>query len=136
MKITLDYDATYTADRHLWNNFIQTCRMVGHEVFIITARSPVRDKNDELRMLETKMPVYYCDGVAKRWWCMHNGPGKVDIWIDDKPDNIIANSAFPFDELQVWRQGCAATEPGHAGTIPFDHAAQCDCGFCFKELTR
>lgn len=130
MLIALDYDNTYTADRHLWNNFIDMCSLVGHTVFIVTARSAERDKNDELRDLESKMHVYYCNGVAKRWWCMHNGPGKVDVWIDDKPDNILENSAFPFSELHVWRQECAAAEPGHAGIIPFGHADHCGCGYC------
>lgn len=130
MKIALDYDNTYTADRHLWNNFIQTCMVTGHEIFIVTARSPVRDKNQELRTLESVLPVYYCDGVAKRFWCMHFGPGKVDIWIDDKPDNILDNSSFPFSELQVWREDCAINEPGHAGIIPLTHTANCGCGYC------
>lgn len=130
MLIALDYDATYTADRHLWNNFIHMCSTIGHTVFIVTARSSERDKNDELRDLESRMPVYYCNGVAKRWWCLHNGPGKVDIWIDDKPDNILENSAFPFSDLHTWREGCAANEPGHAGILPFTHAAHRGCGYC------
>lgn len=121
MKIALDYDNTYTADRDFWRQFIEMCAAAGHTLFIVTARSAVRDKNDELRRLETLMPVYYCDGVAKRWWCMHFGPGTVDIWIDDKPDNILANSTFPFSELQIWREECAAAEPGHPGPLPFMH---------------
>lgn len=130
MKIALDYDNTYTADRHLWNNFIQTCRIVGHDVFIVTARYADRDKNDELRALEKKVPVIYCQGVAKRWWCLHFGPGKVDIWIDDKPDNIIENSTYSFDGLQAWRAECAVNEPGHVGVLPDGHAAHCGCGYC------
>jgi len=130
MKIALDYDKTYTADPGFWQKFIQMCKDSGNTVFIVTARSASRDKNDELRMLECLLPVYYCDGVAKRWWCMHFGPGEVDIWIDDKPDNILNNSTFPFSELQLWRDDCFENEPGHAGKLPFSHANHCGCGYC------
>lgn len=130
MKIALDYDNTYTADRAFWMLFIVTAKNAGHQIFIITARSATRDVNDELRELADLLPVYYCDGVAKRWWCMHFGPGKVDIWIDDKPDNILHNSAFPFSDLQEWRKGCFEVEPGHPGPQPFGHAEHCGCGYC------
>src|SRR5690606_38109787 len=76
------------------------------------------------RALQERLPVYFCDGVAKRFWCLHFGPGNVDIWIDDKPEGIDQNSTFPFSELQEWRKECHAAEPGHPGPLPYAHLGE------------
>lgn len=124
LKIAIDYDNTYTADPELWDLFIVWAKRRGHIVFIATARSATRDINDQLRALQTVVPVYFCDGVAKRFWCLHFGPGNVDIWIDDKPENVSTNSTFPFSELGKWREECYLTEPGHPGIMPYAHLGE------------
>jgi predicted phosphoadenosine phosphosulfate sulfurtransferase len=122
MKIALDYDNTYTLDPHFWNAFIMMSQKSGHTVFVVTHREKDRDSNTELRgIANIYCPVYFTGGVAKRWWCEHWGPGKVDIWIDDKPESVSSNSDFPFDDLQKWREECASKEPGHPGPLPFNH---------------
>lgn len=122
MKIALDYDNTYTADREFWRSFIILCQRAGHMVFIVTHRERTRDSNDDLQNLEHNgCPVYFTGGVAKRWWCLHWGPGSVDIWIDDKPEGVSTNSTMPLDKLTQWREECASNEPGHPGPLPYNH---------------
>lgn len=105
LLIALDYDKTFDADPKLWYMFISFATMAGHKVVLVTFRDQEFDKTPLLLDLEKVIPVYYTGGVAKRWWCEHFGPGKVDIWIDDNPESIIGNSKFTPEELVVWRQG-------------------------------
>lgn len=122
MKIAIDYDNTYTLDPNFWNLFIVTAKNAGHLPFIVTHRERHRDSNDQLAEVEEKLcPVFYTGGVAKRWWCLHWGPGEVHVWIDDKPEGISTNSAMPMDALTKWREECASREPGHPGPQPYNH---------------
>lgn len=108
MKIALDYDKTYTLDKVFWNQFVDLCNAYGHDVRIVTARSP---KNDFLP--KKRLPplldkdVIYCDGVAKRFhchWFADGGKGwDPDVWIDDKPQGIDKNSSATREILDVWR---------------------------------
>lgn len=104
VKIAVDYDQTYTSDPELWKDFMDKAAARGHQVFIVTARSEELDNCETLEFLyEEGFEVYYTNGVAKRFWCLHNGPGVVDIWIDDKPQNILENSISTPEYLQEWR---------------------------------
>jgi hypothetical protein len=104
-KIAVDFDRTYTSDPHLWLAFMLDAKFAGHDVFIVTARSGQSDRCEMLDDIEFRhdFPVYYTNGVAKRWWCLHNGPGVVDIWIDDKPEAILENSNATPEWLEEWR---------------------------------
>ena len=112
MRIALDYDNTFTADPKLWRAFVFMARQSGHEVYIVTARDERYDRTPDLHEVSKHVPVIWCRGVAKRWWCSHFGPGTFDIWIDDKPEAILYNSTATPSELIDWR----ATHP--EGTLP------------------
>lgn len=104
MKIALDYDGTYSADPLMWDRFIHHAWSCGHEVRIVTARDERFDRTSALAELEQRIPVIYCRGVAKQWYLTHFGDGFVpDIWIDDRPQSIFANSEFAPDKLAEWR---------------------------------
>ncbi|QTG12383.1 hypothetical protein G6M86_03610 [Agrobacterium tumefaciens] len=115
MNIALDYDSTYTADPTMWDAFIEMAAQVfGHDIRIVTARDDRHDRTPALIELEKRLPVIYCRGVAKQWYLSHHGEGFVPhIWIDDKPESILANSTFAPDKLAEWRanrtgeDGCA-----------------------------
>lgn len=114
MNIALDYDGTYSADPVLWDLFIVCAQSQEHEVRIVTARDERFDRTAALAELEKRIPVIYCRGVAKQWYLTHFGDGFVpQIWIDDKPESILANSTFAPDKLAEWRanrtgeDGCA-----------------------------
>lgn len=101
MKIALDYDLTYTLDPDFWNDFIDMAGGHGHDIRIVTARSPNHDK------IDVNLPVIYCDGVAKRFhchWFADDGKGwDPDIWIDDKPQSVDNNSTATKEALAEWR---------------------------------
>jgi hypothetical protein len=114
MKIGLDYDSTYTLDPDFWNNFIALSETMGHDVRIVTARDDRFDRTPALIKLEKRVQVIYCRGVAKKWYLSHNHADfAVDVWIDDKPESILANSTFEPDRLAEWR----ANRIGEAGCV-------------------
>lgn len=105
MKIALDYDGTYNTNRKFWNDFCQLTREWGHQVYIVTARSPHKDRIpiDRLPPLELIENIIYCDGIAKKWHLHHHYDLDIDIWIDDRPDNILNNSPATKEVLAAWR---------------------------------
>jgi hypothetical protein len=106
LKIGLDYDDTYTADRDLWNHFIFQAKSKGHEVYLVTFRSRTKDWVEDFATLEAiSVPVICTEGVAKDFYCQHFGPGKIDIWIDDSPRRVYENSGMSPEQLVEWRNG-------------------------------
>jgi len=104
MKIAIDYDNTFTLDRTLWLNFINSARSSGHDVRIVTARDERFDRTEDLKKLELVVPVIYCRSVAKKWYLTHFGDGFVpDVWVDDKAESILENSDFSPRGLAQWR---------------------------------
>lgn len=107
MKIALDYDKTYTLDKDCWNSVIEEWLSSGHDVRIVTTRSPIYDRISENRLPPSKIPVIYCDGVAKRFhchWFADDGNGwDPDVWIDDKPQGVDNNSTATKEILEAWR---------------------------------
>lgn len=105
MRIALDYDKTYTEDPPFWDEFIRMCRARGHEVRIVTARDERHDMTWDLHILSRRIIVHWCRGVAKRWWMGHfSGDNwQPTIWIEDKPEAVLENSAFSPDSLKEWR---------------------------------
>lgn len=107
LKIAVDYDETYTADPDLWYEFMSSARDRGHHVFICTYRDDRFDVDETLAFLDQDdFQIVYTRGVAKKWWCEQFGPGKVDIWIDDKPNRIYENSSLSVEGLAEWRSEC------------------------------
>lgn len=102
MNIALDYDDTYTADKNFWAYMIIVGKTKGHNFFIVTVRDDRYDKNETLELLEKNVKVYYTRGVAKKWWMEQFGEA-VDIWIDDRPENILNNSTKTKEWLDEWR---------------------------------
>lgn len=104
MKIALDYDETYSLDPEFWLNFMLAAKAGGHYVSIVTFRDRNKDWNGALEAIEKAGYDVWCTGgVAKRWWCLHYGPGKIDIWIDDKPESVTTNSSLSPEDLDTWR---------------------------------
>jgi hypothetical protein len=85
--IALDYDKTYTADPSLWNIFIDTARVHGHEIICITMRYP----HEKITAFDD-IEIYYTCRYAKLQWAKKNNI-HVDIWIDDKPEWLFDNAA-------------------------------------------
>lgn len=86
MKIALDWDGTFTADKDLWKAFVTEAMYRGHEVAIVTARSEDRlGSNKELEDTAAHLfvPVVYTNGVQKQ------DVYGADIWIDDRPDTVV-----------------------------------------------
>lgn len=105
MKIALDYDGTYTADPDFWKRFLQlSFATKGTEVVIVTFRDDRHDRTPDFDYFDRLMvPVFFTRGIAKKFYCDHFGPGKIDIWIDDKPETIFANSDMTPAALVEWR---------------------------------
>jgi len=89
MKIALDYDGTYTADRVLWKAFVKHALERGHEVSFVTFRmenGPMDrcPSNDDILKSSERMgiPVIFSNGQPKRT-CF-----TADIWIDDNPETV------------------------------------------------
>lgn len=107
MKIALDYDKTYTLDKDFWDEVIYRAEKRGHEIRIVTTRSPKNDYISDDRLPCQAFPVIYCDGVAKRFhchWFADDGNGwDPDVWIDDKPQGVDNNSTATKEILEAWR---------------------------------
>lgn len=99
MKISLDYDMTFTADKEFWTNFIELVKGFDHEVRIVTVRHPEHDKITD----DIDIPIIYTNGVAKKFFCMHYADWEPDIWIDDHPELVSHNSEKSKDWLMEWR---------------------------------
>jgi len=104
MKIALDYDLTYSRDPRFWQWVIRVARFFKHDVRIVTARDERLDRTSALVEVEKYLPVIYCRGIAKKWYCAHFSEDFIpDIWVDDKPESIIANSTATPESLVDWR---------------------------------
>jgi len=92
MKIAIDYDKTYTADKKLWDAFVKSAKKSRHAVRFVTSRSVTGDNrsliNDAKKL---GIRVIYTAGTAKEKHCKEVG-WKPDIWIDDQPESILKDS--------------------------------------------
>jgi len=88
MLIALDYDDTYTTDPTLWDAFVAQAQARGHEVHIVTMRAPT----EVVRVGATVNRIHYTDRKAKRPYMYALGL-HVQIWIDDRPDFVVADAA-------------------------------------------
>lgn len=99
MNIALDYDDTYSKSPGFWSKFIELAEHYYHDVRIVTHRHPVKD---DLGWFQ--VPVYYTNGVAKKWWLEANTDWTPDVWIEDSPEAILFNSKKTKEELEEWRK--------------------------------
>jgi hypothetical protein len=95
MIIALDYDDTYTADRNLWDIFIDAARDRGHSIAFVTFRyggggsyQGVEYDNSDIEEDAERMnlQIVYTNAKQKQH-CF-----KADIWIDDNP-HLVASYA-------------------------------------------
>jgi len=110
VKIALDYDKCYNLDRTFWNKVVDVANDLGHEVRIVTYRSPTDDTLSKEQVRED-IPIIYTDGVAKRFHCKWFVDKKSrtevgwnpDVWIDDRPEVVDNNSVATIEILEKWR---------------------------------
>lgn len=81
MKISIDYDLTYTANPAMWESIIEIMQQHGCEVYCITKRYPGHGEKIEISVpvihaIKSKMEAAKAAGLS------------IDIWIDDKPHTI------------------------------------------------
>ena len=84
MNISIDYDATYTADRELWDTFIKSAQSRGHTVICVTKRGPSNGGQGTADITDKDVVVIYTDRAAKKAFVEAMGI-RIDIWIDDWP---------------------------------------------------
>ena len=82
----LDYDGTYTADKELWDNFIEQARSRGHEVIVATMRYEATESEDVIRDLGEKVDRIIFTGRKAKKQAVRMAYKDPDIWIDDNPD--------------------------------------------------
>ncbi len=96
MRIALDYDQTFTADKHLWAAFVRHAQMREHVVVFVTFRGAGGDNEDIMHdAADLGIPVVFTGGKQKSH-CYD-----ADIWIDDMPVLIPS-----FDQLSAMAEGC------------------------------
>jgi hypothetical protein len=106
MRIAVDYDRTFTTHKGFWLDFMIRAQDLGWDVCIVTHRHHEIDWNEDFDLLEAhhSIPTYFTDGKAKKKFLLDLGV-EVNIWIDDKPEGIVADSTWAVDspELAAWR---------------------------------
>ncbi|OOE63658.1 hypothetical protein [Salinivibrio kushneri] len=88
MKIALDYDKTFTADKALFTSFVRLVKSKGHEIRFVTFRKsnkPNLDIKSDARRLGIK--IIFTDEKQKSPSTINQG-WKPDIWVDDDPSKI------------------------------------------------
>lgn len=90
MLIALDFDATYTLDPDLWNEFIDKAISRGHKVICVTMRY---DYEGTLlkKTIGKKCDIIFTNRKAKRPFLL-NKKIKPNVWIDDEPKWIDRDS--------------------------------------------
>ena len=86
MIIAIDYDDTYTADIELWDNFIGSAIMRGHQVVCVTAR---RETAENVEQCDIPGVLTYFTALSSKMKYMEKHGIKVDIWIDDQPRVVV-----------------------------------------------
>lgn len=86
LKIALDYDETFTADRSFLRNFVILSKISNHQIVFVTYRTNREyDDNSDIESdaLKCGINVIYSQGEPKRTVF------DADIWIDDSPETIV-----------------------------------------------
>jgi hypothetical protein len=89
--ICIDYDDTYTADPDMWNRIIPIMKQHGFRVICATMRFPEEGADVGRSIGQWVDQIIFTKRQAKKTYLM----GKkihVDIWIDDRPEWLFADS--------------------------------------------
>lgn len=97
LKIALDYDETFNADKPMWANIVSFMKANGCDVRFVTFRheNPSTFSNEDILQDSDRLniPIIFCEGVQKKEVC-----AKVkfspDIWIDDSPEFILSEKDY------------------------------------------
>jgi hypothetical protein len=91
MKISIDYDDTYTRDPNLWDQFAAAAVKRGHQVYCVSARGE-QHMDDPRRTIGQIIGPDNCFGTGlrqKRDFMWHTHKIYIDVWIDDQPEMIV-----------------------------------------------
>jgi hypothetical protein len=86
MIIAIDYDNTYAADPHTFNEVIEVFKAAGHTVICVIGRPAIMGK-PVLDSIGQLVPVVFAGADWKREAAQARGY-KVNVWIDDMPGTI------------------------------------------------
>ena len=91
MRISIDYDDTYTKDPLMWNWFAKTALDRGHEVYCVSARGE-HHMDDPKNTIGRIIGADNCFGTGMKpkkeyMWEAHKI--NIDVWIDDMPEMIV-----------------------------------------------
>lgn len=97
LKIALDYDETFNADKPMWANIVKFMKHNGCDVRFVTFRHehPSTFSNEDILQDSDRLniPIIFCEGVQKRTVC-DSVMFKPDIWIDDSPEFILSENDY------------------------------------------
>lgn len=91
LKISIDYDDTYTRDPVFWNMFCQDALDRGHEVYCVSARHPTHMDDPEFtvgRVIGASKCIG-TNGVAKKDFMWNEHGIIIDVWVDDTPEAVV-----------------------------------------------
>lgn len=88
IRIGVDFDDTFTADRVLWRDFMRRASARGHKIVCVSCRPDDEENRAEMSVqLPAFVPLFLTSGAPKEWFMREQGL-PVDVWIDDYPDCI------------------------------------------------
>lgn len=103
MKISLDFDDTYTRDPDTWNLVIAQLQLSGHQVYCVTYRTPEQG----LEVLSTIGRVigvdncYFTSSQSKQAYMRQRGH-HIDVWIDDMPISILEGIDTDLNDGEIY----------------------------------
>lgn len=104
LKIALDYDETFNADKPMWSNIVKFMKANGCDVRFVTFRHehPSNFSNEDILQDSDKLniPIIFCEGIQKREVC-NTRMFNPDIWIDDCPELIPTGDELSNRLLQL-----------------------------------
>jgi hypothetical protein len=92
MKISLDYDDTFTKDPAMWQAFIELAKQAGHTIYCVTMRYVHEGEPIEAQLRGKVDGIFYTGRQAKRSYMSAQGHW-IDVWIDDTPDFILISAS-------------------------------------------
>jgi hypothetical protein len=105
LTVALDFDRTFTSDVDLWRGVVELFIARGHRIVCITGRTDSIKNRMELgrvfgpHIFSRLTAVVFCNHSPKRNVALSRGY-KIDIWIDDLPEGVGAESAEKFRALE------------------------------------
>jgi DNA-binding LacI/PurR family transcriptional regulator len=86
MKLSLDFDKTYTLAPEVWDRVVRVFRDAGHEVFVVTMRFDQGPEADEVHeALAGKVDGFIFTCRKAKVPYVESIGQKIDVWIDDSP---------------------------------------------------